>query len=62
MGPITNILGSNITCLELGNAYMRPLGYMIIWLQVDRIQGYNEDQIALVIPDYLTLWLEFLSF
>ena len=30
---------------------MKPLGYVIIWVQVDRVQGYDEDQIALVIPD-----------
>ena len=51
MGPITNLLGAKVTCMGLGNAYMRPLGYVIIWVQVDRVQGYDEDQIALVIPD-----------
>ena len=30
---------------------MRPLGYVIIWVQVDGVQGYDEDQIALVIQD-----------
>ena len=30
---------------------MRPLGYIIIWVQVDGVQGYDEDQLALVIPD-----------
>ena len=28
-----------------------PLGYVIVWVQVDGVQGYDEDQIALVIPD-----------
>ena len=27
------------------------VGYVIIWIQVDRVQGYDEDQIALVILD-----------
>ena len=27
------------------------MGYGIIQVQVDRVQGYDEDQIALVIPD-----------
>ena len=30
---------------------MRPLGYIIIWIQVDWVQGYEEDQISLIIPD-----------
>ena len=27
------------------------MGYVIIWVQVDGVQGYNEDQIVLVILD-----------
>ena len=50
MGLITNLLGAKVTCMGLGNAYTRPLGYIIIWVQVDGVQGYDEDQIALVIP------------
>ena len=30
---------------------MKPLGYIIIRVQVDGVQGYDEDQIALVILD-----------
>ena len=29
----------------------QPKGYVIIQIQVDRVQGYGEDQIALAIPD-----------
>ena len=29
----------------------QPLGYVVIWVQVDGVQGYDEDQIALVIWD-----------
>ena len=51
MGPITNLLGAKVICTGLGNAYMRPLGYVIVWVKVDRVQGYGKDQKALVIPD-----------
>ena len=37
--------------MGLGNAYTRPLGCVVIWAQVDRVQDYDEDQIALVILD-----------
>ena len=50
MGPITDLLGAKTACLGLGNVYMGPLGYVIIQVQVDRVQGYDKDQIALVIP------------
>ena len=30
MGLITNLLGTKVTCIGLGNAYTRCLGYVII--------------------------------
>ena len=51
MGLITDLLGAKVACMGLGSAYMRPLGYTVIQVQVDRVQGYDEDQIALVILD-----------
>ena len=35
MGLIANLLGAKVACVGFGNAYMRPLGYVIIWVQVD---------------------------
>ena len=52
IGPITNLMGSKVTCIGLGNAYTRPLGYVVIWVQVDGVQGYDKDQIALIILDF----------
>ena len=54
VGPITNLMGSKVTCIGLGNAYTRPLGYVVIQIQVDRVWAYDEDQIALVILDFST--------
>ena len=51
VGPITDLIGAKVTCVGLGNAYTRPLGYIVIWVQVDGVQGYDKDQIALVILD-----------
>ena len=52
VGPITDLMGSKVTCVGLGNAYPRLLAYVVIWVQVDGVRGYDEDQIALVIPDF----------
>ena len=52
VGPITDLMGSKVTCVGLGNDYTRLLGCMVIQVQVDEIEGYDEDQIALVIPDF----------
>ena len=30
VGLITNLLGANVACIGLGNAYTRPLGYILI--------------------------------
>ena len=43
VGPITDLMGSKVTCVGLGNAYIRPLGYVAVWVQVDRVWGYDED-------------------
>ena len=51
VGLITDLLGAKVTCMGLANAYTRPLHYVIIQVQVDRVQGYDKDQIALVILD-----------
>ena len=50
--PITDLMGSKVTCVGLGNTYTRPLGYVVIWVQVDGVQGYDKDWIALVILDF----------
>ena len=52
VGLITDPIGTKVTCMGLGNAYTRPLGYIIIQVQVDRVQGYDKDQIALVILNF----------
>ena len=52
VGLITDLMGSKVACIGLGNAYTRPLGYVVIRVQVDGVWGYDEDQIALIIPDF----------
>ena len=52
VGPITDLMGSKVTCVGLGNAYTRLLGYVVIQVQVDGVRGYDEDQTALVILDF----------
>ena len=52
VGPITDLMGSKVACVGLGNAYTKLLGYVIIRVQVDGVWGYDEDQIALIIPDF----------
>ena len=52
VGPITDLMGSKVACVGLGNAYTKLLGYIIIWVQVDGVWGYDEDQIALIILDF----------
>ena len=37
VGLITDLLGAKVTCVGLGNAYTRPLGYVIIWVQDERL-------------------------
>ena len=39
VGPLSDLIGSWVTCVGLGNALTRPIGYVIIQIQVDRVQG-----------------------
>ena len=52
VGLITDLMGAKVACVGLGNTYTRPLGYVIIQVQVDGVWGYDKDQIALIIPDF----------
>ena len=52
MGPITDLMGSKVTCVGLGNTYTRPLGYIVIPGSGRWSSGLDEDQIALVILDF----------
>ena len=40
VGPITDLMGSKVACVGLGNACTRPLGYVVIWVKVDGVRGY----------------------
>ena len=33
VGLITDLIGTKVACVGLGNAYTRPLGYVVIWVQ-----------------------------
>ena len=37
VGPITDLMGSKVACVGLGNAYTQPLGYMVIWVHMDGV-------------------------
>ena len=44
--PVLDTLGAKVAYVGLGNAYTSPSGYIIIWVQVDGVLSYDEDQIA----------------
>ena len=52
VGLITDLMGSRVACMWLSNAYTKPLGYVVIQVQVDGVWGYDEDQIALIITTF----------
>ena len=37
VGPITDLIGTKVTFMGLGNAYTKPLGYVVIWVKVDGV-------------------------
>ena len=52
MGPITDLIGCQSHLCGVGQCLHEAIGLcIIIWVQVDRGQGFDEDQIALVMLD-----------
>ena len=51
VGPLMGLVGRQKACVGLGNVLTWPLGYILIWVHIDGVQGYDKNQIALVIPD-----------
>ena len=53
MGLITDLIGTKVTCVGSWKClYLTPRLHFV-WVQVDGVQGYDEHQIALVVPDEL---------
>ena len=48
MGPLTDLCEGGITIDQPFNYEGRPIGYVIMSVQIEGISGYNEDQVALM--------------
>ena len=48
MGPLTDLREGGITINQPFNYEGRPIGYVIMGVQIDGISSYDEDQVALV--------------
>ena len=51
VGPLSNLVYGTLKISGFGGLFSWPLGYVMIRVQVEGVKGYNEDQVALVIPD-----------
>ena len=48
MGPLMDLCEGGLTIDQPFNYEGRPIGYIIMSVQIDGISGYNKDQVALV--------------
>ena len=51
VAPLSDLVDGTLKINGFGGLFSQPLGYVIIRIQVEGLRGYNEDQVALVIPD-----------
>ena len=51
VGPLSDLTNGILGVNGFGGVLCQPLGYIIIRVQVEGLWGYDEDQVALVIPD-----------
>ena len=54
VGPLSNLVDGMVDINSLGGLFSQPWGYIIIRVQIEGVQGYNKDQVALVVPDSTT--------
>ena len=43
VGPMSNLIEGRMSMIGLGRTHTCPLGYVIIWIQVDGVGSYDED-------------------
>ena len=51
MGPFSDLRGGLQGVKVHGNTFAGALGYVIVCVRFDKIKGYNEDQVCLVMED-----------
>ena len=48
MGPLMDLFEGSVTIDQPFNYEGRPIGYVIMRVQIDGISGYDKDQVALI--------------
>ena len=68
IGLLSNLVNGTLSMNGFGRLFSQPLGYVIIRIQVEGVWDYNEDQVALIIPDPTSfgsqvpiIWVHWLS-
>ena len=51
VGHLSDPAGGTLGISGFGGVFFCPLGYVIVRVQVDGVWGYDDDQVALVVPD-----------
>ena len=51
VGPLSNLVNGRMGINGFGGLFSQAWGYVLVRVQVEGVGGYNEDQVALVIPD-----------
>ena len=51
VSPLSDLANGALGINCLGAVFSKPLGYIIIRVQVEGVRGYDEVQIVVVIPD-----------
>ena len=51
VSPLSDLVDSTLSMNGFGRLFSWPLGYVIIWVQVKGVWGYDEDQVSMVLLD-----------
>lgn len=54
VGPLEDLgVGAQGEIGILARKLMEPIGYVVFWVRVDRVSGYDEGQVTLIMTDTL---------
>ena len=51
VGPLDDLIDGTLGINGFWGVFSQSLGYVIVRVQMEGVQGYNEDQVALAVPD-----------
>ena len=54
--PLEELVDHPVNLVGLGGGHTSPLGFVILWVRMVEVTGYDEDVVFLIVPDESEFW------